>query len=182
MSAPPPPSTESPPEPPVRILTPDVPVIEAPDVRPDASTFWKLVTVVTSPEVWSAAARFTVPVTFICSVLLPVAAVERGLGPPIGDDVVARTGGDGVAAAIAVDRIVAGSRGDDVRRGRAGDDDAGGQRAGIEILEIRDRGRIARGLIGAGGNREIHRRRSPVAAITSVSTPLPASIEVSVPR
>ena len=50
MSAPPPPSIVSLPEPPVMMLSADEPVIESAVDRPDALTFWKLLTVVASPE------------------------------------------------------------------------------------------------------------------------------------
>ena len=69
-SAPPLPSIELPPEPPVITLTPDEPVIDALEESAEASTFWKFDTTVTSPDVWSTDARFTMPVTLITSVLL----------------------------------------------------------------------------------------------------------------
>ena len=53
------------------VLTPAEPVIETPAASTDASTFWKLVTLVASPLVWSPAARLTVAATFSDSVLTP---------------------------------------------------------------------------------------------------------------
>ena len=51
VSAPPPPSSVSLPEPAVIVLADDVPVIEIAADSPLASTFWKLFTVVESPDV-----------------------------------------------------------------------------------------------------------------------------------
>ena len=50
MSAPPPPSMVSLPEPPVIVFAPDEPVIDTAADNADASTFWKLVTLVESPS------------------------------------------------------------------------------------------------------------------------------------
>ena len=76
------------------------------------------------------------------------AAIDRGFGAVIGDRVVAAAGGDDVGAAAAVDGVVAGAAGQDVGAGRAGQRDADRQRRGVDILEIGNRRRIARSLIG----------------------------------
>ena len=47
-------------------------VIETPDERADASTFWKLLTAVESLEVWSALPRLTVAAFAITKVLVPL--------------------------------------------------------------------------------------------------------------
>ncbi len=80
------------------------------------------------------------------------AAVDRGLGALIGDGVVAGIGIDDVGAARAIDRVVAQAARDRVGAGRTGDRNAGGQRRGVHILEIRDVGGIAAGLIGRAEN------------------------------
>ena len=53
------------------VLADDVPVIEMAADSAVASTFWKLLTVVELPDVWSALARLTVAATAITSVLVP---------------------------------------------------------------------------------------------------------------
>jgi len=71
-SAPPPPSMVSLPLPPVMTLAPEEPVIDTAEDSAEASTFWKLVTLVVSPTVWSALARLTFAAARNTSVLVPV--------------------------------------------------------------------------------------------------------------
>ena len=72
VSAPPAPSIVSLPEPPVIVLAAEEPVSVTAADKADASTFWKLVTVVVSPEVWSPLPRLTVAAALSTSVLVPV--------------------------------------------------------------------------------------------------------------
>ena len=84
------------------------------------------------------------------------ATIDRNFGAVVGDCVIAATRGDDVRTARAVDGVVAGTAGDDIRARRAGDRDRGGQRRRIHVLEVRNVGCVARGLIGVG---KIDRRR-----------------------
>ena len=59
------------PVPVVMVLAPEEPVIESDAERPAAFTFWKLLTAVESPDVWSPLARLTVAAVAIVSVLVP---------------------------------------------------------------------------------------------------------------
>ena len=77
-------------------------------------------------------------------------AADRGFIAVIGDDVVAAGGVDDVGAALAVDHVVARAAGDGVGAGRAGQADARRQGGGVDILEVRNRRRIADGLIDRG--------------------------------
>ena len=70
-SAPPAPSIVSLPDPPVMTLAVTDPVIETDEDSVEASTFWKLLTMVASPTVWSTTPRLTVAAVFSASVLLP---------------------------------------------------------------------------------------------------------------
>ena len=54
------------------ILATDDPVIVTEPDNPEASTFWKLATLVASPVVWSTLPRLTVVTALISSVLLPL--------------------------------------------------------------------------------------------------------------
>ena len=75
-------------------------------------------------------------------------AVDRGFSAVIGDAVVARARADGIGATGAVDGVVAGARRDDVGGGRTGDRDRRGQCGGVDVLEVRYAGGVARGLVG----------------------------------
>ena len=70
-SAPPPPSIVSFPAPPVMVSAADEPVMVTPVISADASTSWKLETLVESPMVWSALAKLTFAVARSTSVLMP---------------------------------------------------------------------------------------------------------------
>ena len=82
--------------------------------------------------------------------IVPRAAVEGDLGSVIGDRVVADAARDHVGPAAAIYRVAARAADDDIGARRADDADALSwpQRAGVDVLEIRDEGGIAEGLIG----------------------------------
>src|SRR6202012_874547 len=63
------------------------------------------------------------------------AAVDRGLGAVIGDDVIAGAGIDDVSAAAAVDGIDAAAGGDVVRRRRPGHRQPVADQVGVQVLE-----------------------------------------------
>ena len=71
MSAPPPPSIVSLPEPVVIVFAPDDPVTDTAVASADASTLWKFVTLVESAVVWSTLARLTVAAALRTKVLAP---------------------------------------------------------------------------------------------------------------
>ena len=84
------------------------------------------------------------------------AAVDRDFRAPIVYEIVAAAGFDDIGAAAAVNRVVPRARRDRVGAGRAGDENTGGQDRGVQILEIDDGDIVARCLIDARRDREIH--------------------------
>ena len=70
--------------------------------------------------------------------VVSASAVDRDFRAMVGDDVVARARVDDVGAAVAVDGVGARARRDDTRAGGTGDREGGGQRGGVQILEIED--------------------------------------------
>ena len=108
------------------------------------------------------------------------AAVDRDFGAVIRHGVVAAAGVDDVGAAAAVDGVVAGTGVIVLAAEEPVTVSAVVIDRRVEVLEIGDAGGIAGGLVGARSNREIDAVTPPVAASTSVSMPLPPSIDVSV--
>ena len=93
------------------VLADDEPVIvTAEDKARRVDMVWKLLTVVESPEVWSALARLTVAAAANHQRVGAGAAIDRGFRTAIGHGVVAGAGADDVGAAAAVDDIVARAR------------------------------------------------------------------------
>ena len=85
------------------------------------------------------------------------AAVDGNLGPVVENRIVAGTGKDRIGPAAAVDGIGARTRRDRVGRGRTGHDDALRciQDAGIDALEVGNRGCIANRLVDARRHAEV---------------------------
>ena len=86
----------------------------------------------------------------------PATAVDRDFRSVKIDGVVAGPGVDHIRAAGPVDRVIARAAGQQAGGRRADDPDARRQRGSIDILEVRDGRRIARGLIRGIG--EVHVR------------------------
>ena len=100
----------------------------------------------------------------------------------IGDGVVAGAGVDDVGAAAAIDGVVAGAGGDDVGGGRPVTVERRGDRAASRFSKFGDADGVAGGLVDPAATAKFTAVMPPDAASTSVSLPLPPSIEVSVPR
>ena len=92
----------------------------------------------------------------------PEATVDRGLRASVGHAIVSAAGADSVGPAGAVDGVVAAAAGDRIGRRRARDRDRRGERRRVDVLEIGDVGRIARGHVGIAevdGNGGTQRQR-----------------------
>ena len=85
----------------------------------------------------------------------PSAAVDAGLGPTIVDRVVAGARVDDVGPTASVHGVGAGAGRDHIRARRARDGEGGGQRRGVEILEVENLDVVADRLIRSRGEREI---------------------------
>ena len=87
--------------------------------------------------------------------IVPRPAVDGDFGPVVEHKIVAGPGVDRICAAIAVDGVGAAAAKQAVGAGVAGQRDADQQRRGVNVCEIENAGRVARGLIR--GAREIDR-------------------------
>ena len=129
------------------------------DDSAEASTFWKLATVVESPVVWSALREVDVrrrTQSPACWCRCRRRSIFRCRNRTT--RVVARAGIDDVGAAAAIDGVVAGAGRDGVGGGRAGDRRSPSSRADASTFsKFVTLDAVAGGLIDTGRDREIDR-------------------------
>ena len=110
------------------------------------------------------------------------AAIDRGFGAAIGDGIVAAAGNDGVGAAAAIDGVVARAGRNGVRRGEP---------VTVSAEPTSDASRFSKFATltvsptvwsEPAATQKLTAVMPPLAASTSVSVPVPPSIEVSPPR